>query len=164
MWMEDRWFSSDECMEMTLHKSCSCVVFLGTTYVTTLKALQMRQDAIVSHLFQEDPKSWFKMYGQDTYMPHWDGNYCGFVSKNTIFELSKKVNILGPLARVFRRDLELEVATHQGRFDYIPTRVIETSIENHPGALRRDHYEVEPSKASSWTCAPVQSSSYKYWS
>ena len=73
-------------------------------------------------------------------MSTWDGQFWGYVSKATIQELGKRVNILGPLAGVFGRDLELEVATHQGRFNYIPTRTIETSIEDHLGALLKEHF------------------------
>ena len=71
---------------------------------------------------------------------------------------------MGLLAGIFGRDLELEVATHQGRFNHIPTRTIETSIENHPGALRREHFEVEPAKTSNWIYTPGQPSGYNYWS
>ena len=86
------------------------------------QALKERQDAVVEHLFKQSPQSWFKEYAYDTYMEYWDGSKKGYILQNTTFRISKKANILGPLAAVFGRQLEYKIATlnewkeHRGNY------------------------------------------------
>ena len=62
------------------------------------EALYERQDAIVTYLFNENPKEWFGRYADATYMATWDGRYWGYVSKAAIQELAKRVNVFGLIA------------------------------------------------------------------
>ena len=102
--------------------------------------------------------------GQYTYMSSWDGRFCGYVSKTTIQELAKRVNVFGPIAGIFGRDLEYEVATHKGRFNWIPTKVIDNSIDNRPGSLHKDHFEEGPTNSMNWSGTNQAQSSGYGWS
>ena len=131
-------------------------------FVMTLKkALYERQDAIVTHLFNENPTEWFRKYATETYMSTWDGRYWGYVSKSTIQELAKRVNVFGPIAGIFGRDLEYELVT-KSRYHWIPPKIIENSIDNHPGSLNKDHFEAEPT--SNWSTMNQGASSSYRWS
>ena len=121
--------------------------------------LQSRQDAIVRFIFHDEPREWFKTFNKSTYMTFWDGSTKGYVSQRTMWQLSKKVNILGPIAAIFGRDLELEIATAE-QFQTIPVSTIEQSIETHNGTLRKEHFEDRPPESSIWT---GQSGQQLYW-
>ena len=138
MWLEDRWiFVRRMCGdEFTQKLFMRCITWTLMNNDIKGQALQVRQDAVVGHLFRDDPKTWFRRYTQDTWMTRWDAQCQGYVSQRTLQEISKKVNILGPIAGVFGRDLEMELTTQQGRSDVIPSRVIEYSIANRNRTLK----------------------------
>ena len=118
-----------------------------------------RHDEIVIHLYNESPTEWFRKYATEAYTSTWDGPYWGYASKSTIQELAKRVNVFGPIAGIFGRDLEYELVT-KNRYDRIPPNIIETSVDNRPGSLNKDHFETEPK--SNWsTMNQAASSSYQ---
>ena len=97
-------------------------------------------------------------------MTFWDGSRKGYITQKTVYELSKKVNILGPIAAIFGRDLELRIATEREQFYSIPVSIIEASINSHNGTLRKHHFEDNPTEGSAWTRQQGQSSgSYYDW-
>ena len=70
MWQENRWtflqrFFGDEFAQKLFMR---CIQWTYVCNDIKDEALHVRQDAIVTHLFREDPKAWFRQYGQDTYM------------------------------------------------------------------------------------------------
>ena len=162
MWQEYRWIFlrrilGDEFVQKLFMR---CIQWTYVCNDIKDATLYERQDAIVNHLFKENPTEWFRKYAVETYMSTWDGRYWGYVSKSTIQELAKRVNVFGPIAGIFGRDLEYEVVS-KSRYKWIPTRVIENSIVNNLGSLNNDHFEEEPTSTNWSTMNQATSSSYR---
>ena len=150
MWQEPRWIFlrrmfGDEFVQKLFMR---CIQWTLVCNDIIKEPLYERQDAIVIHLFKENPKVRFAKYKDDTYMSTWDGRCWGDVSKARIQDLAKRVNIFGPIAGIFGRDLEHDLVTNH-RTEKIPHMQIESSIDNHPGSLHRDDFKEEPK--SSWS-------------
>ena len=165
MWLEDRWVFIRRMYgdEFTQKLFMRCLTWnLGCNDIKD-GALKERQDAVVIFLFREDPRGWFRKYPLDTYMEFWDGSCQGYVNQNMMFKLSKKVNILGPIAAIFGRDVELHISTHAGWFgSCIPVSTIERPIDSHFGTLCKEHFEDKPGGVSTWTRTTGQSSGSYY--
>ena len=114
MWQEPRWIFlrrmfGDEFVQKLFMR---CIQWTLVCNDIIKEPLYERQDAIVIHLFGENPKAWFSKYKEDTYMSTWDGRYWGYVLKARIQDLAKRVNIFGPIAGIFGRDLEHDLVTN----------------------------------------------------
>ena len=165
MWLEDRWtlvrrMYGDECTQKLFMR---CFTWNLTNNDIKEFLLRSRQDCLVTHVFGQYPPDWFKKYSQDTWIEFWDGSCQGYISQTTLYHLSKKVNILGPIAAVFGRDLEYKICTHEGYYDdCIPAEAIQQSIENHNGTLSKDSFENTSTWDNSWTRSSGQSSGSYY--
>ena len=162
MWQEPRWtflrrMFGDEFVQRLFMR---CIQW--TLICNDIKGYQLyeRQDAIVFHLFDQEPTKWFSKYKDDTYMATWDGRWYGYVSMAKIQELAKRVNIFGPIAGVFGRDLEHRIVTRQC-VEQIAPMYIESSIINHPGSLHRDDFQEEP--RTKWSKTKLELSSSYEW-
>ena len=115
---------------------------------------QPYQDAVVTYLFQEEPRIWFERYNQDTWTWPWDAKKQGYVSAYSLKQVELKVRILGPLVGMFGRDLEWEFATRRRTIDVILMLVIVITIQNRSGTLREEHFDSVPTNIGGWENQP----------
>ena len=111
------------------------------------------QNAIVREIFNLDPKEFFPEMSKDTWVQYWDKSAEGYVTQNTLFHLSKRVNMMGPTAAIFGKDFELFML-EEDIFTTCPMEVLEDSIHTSRGTLNKQSFEKDQSQnwsKSNWT-------------
>ena len=151
MWLEDRWVLTRRIYgsELTQKLFIQCWNWIYAQNDINGNYFHQLQDAIVSQLFNQDPRSFFKTMKESTWIEYWDNTCGGFISQNTAHALSKKINILGPIAAIFGRDFELFIVTEY-RLCTCPVEKLEESIQNTSGTLSKESLDQTPTGTSNW--------------
>ena len=107
MWLEDRWVFVRRVLgtEFTQKLFMMCLTFIYS--VNDIKGDYFREigDAIVTGLFEDIPREFFKKRDQATWVSFLDES--GYLTQDTAHQLSKKINMIGPTAALFGQEFEL---------------------------------------------------------
>ena len=113
MWLEDRWILTRRIYgsELTQKLFMQCWNWIYACNDIKGYYFHQIQDAIVSQLFNQDPRTFFKQTNKSTWIEYWDGTCDGYISQNTAHYLCQKINVLGPIAAICGRDFELFIVS-----------------------------------------------------
>ena len=150
-WLEDRWVLTRRIYgsELTQKLFMQCWNWIFACNKIQGNLFHEIQDEIVSRLFNQDPKTFFKQMNKNTWIKYWDETCEGYITQNTMHNLAKKINILGPIAAIFGRDFELYIASEH-QLTMCPIDKVDESIEKTMGTLDKGSFEPNHSSWEQW--------------
>ena len=95
-------------------------------------SLQAHQDAVAKTIFKEDSRRFVENYRQDTWLYTWNNSKSGYVSKEVMLRIASTMGVLGPIASVFGRTVEMLVAS-KPKPDVIAVEDFERSVNSGDG-------------------------------
>ena len=129
MWLEDRWVFARRIYGSELIQKIFmfCLNFIYGINKIQGRFFQAIQNTVVRELFDEDPKEFFANINRSTWVHFWDQKTSGYISQNTAYWISRRINIMGPTAAICGRDFELFILEEE-RFATCPVLVLEKSV------------------------------------
>ena len=121
-----------------------CLTFIYTLNSVRGPYFHAIQNAIVQEIFNLDPRDFFPEMNKSTWVRYWDKSAEGYITQNTMYYLSKRVNIMGPTAAIFGKEFELFML-EEDIFTTCPIEVLEDSIHTSRGTLNKQSFEKDQS-------------------
>ena len=118
--------AGDDFCQKVFYKVCTfiwCANDLRTGHI-----LQAHQDALICHVFgYKDKHDFLNKEKEATEVSTWDGRHRGFFPHKALIDMANWVNILGPLAGIYGRDIE-QYLMHHDRTTLIPEHKFNESV------------------------------------
>ena len=106
---------------------------------------------VVTEVFKGDHDKFKANKRFDTWCKMWDDSYEGYVEFETIFQLSKRVGIMGPLAAALGRLADHHICTEGVKYNFALKQTIMDSLDSKREKHTLNRNVMNKHKSTEWT-------------
>ena len=138
-----------------------CTWIWLTSEIPKGPVLRQYRDSLIQNVSRyQNVKEFLRGEKEPTEITSWDGQVCGYFSYDKVKALVRQINILGPLAAIYGRDIEQEImyptsgtlisARKFNQSTNVPSTTLEaTNLGQRPNEVRDHRSEAESTRETS---------------